>query len=230
MDQSPKVKRTPPTTEQIRAEQKRQTDKSRAAQQAAAEEAAAARAASTAIVPATSASAGIAVPEARTSVQQYLDEVAPASIVGRMIKFSKDGRFITQDDGEPIGDGVDFIALCDQTLIGRIRFNGEGEPPNYAMGLLYDGYVMPPRETLGDSDPSRWELGLDGKPQDPWQHFILFGLATRGYRRVFFLHHKFDHRPARSRKSASSLRSNAENQPRQLSSYQIESWRLSTSR
>ena len=61
---------------------------------------------------------------------------------------------------------------ADQTLIGYMQFNGEGEPPDRRMGLLYDGYIMPPRATLGDTDVSQWEIGLDGKPADPWQHFI----------------------------------------------------------
>ena len=38
------------------------------------------------------------------------------------------------------------------------------------MGLLYDGFVMPARESLGDLDQKHWELGLDGQPADPWQH------------------------------------------------------------
>jgi hypothetical protein len=40
------------------------------------------------------------------------------------------------------------------------------------MGLLYDGYQMPPRESLGDTDEAAWEMGLDGKPADPWVHAI----------------------------------------------------------
>jgi hypothetical protein len=80
--------------------------------------------------------------------------------------------FATADDGEPVADTVDHTALCDQTMIGRIRFNGPGEPPDYRMGLLYDGFIMPPRKTLGDDDPDKWEIGLDGKPADPGQHFI----------------------------------------------------------
>jgi hypothetical protein len=38
------------------------------------------------------------------------------------------------------------------------------------MGLLYDGFSMPPRSTLGDLDEKEWDEGLDGKPADPWQH------------------------------------------------------------
>jgi hypothetical protein len=64
------------------------------------------------------------------------------------------------------------VALADQTLIGYIKFDGDGAPPDRRMGLLYDGFTPPARETLGDLDVAKWELGLDGKPADPWQHFI----------------------------------------------------------
>jgi hypothetical protein len=47
-------------------------------------------------------SPAVAANDQRDSVQRYLDEVAPASIVGRMIKFGKEGQFVTPDDGEPI--------------------------------------------------------------------------------------------------------------------------------
>lgn len=103
-------------------------------------------------------------PDTRTSVQRYLDDVAPASIVGRAIRGNKEHVFATADDGEPVPDDVDFTALCDQTMVGLIRFNGEGVPPDQKMGLLYDGFQMPDRAALGDTDPASWELGLDGKP------------------------------------------------------------------
>ena len=54
-------------------------------------------------------------PDNRTPVQQYLDEVAPASIVGRMVKFAKEGEFITAGRRRGNRDDVDFVALCDQT-------------------------------------------------------------------------------------------------------------------
>jgi hypothetical protein len=116
--------------------------------------------------------------ETRTPVQTYLDEIAPASIVGRMIKFSKDGKFVTADDDATIDDEVNFAALCDQTLIGFLKFNGQGEPPDRHMGLLYDGWIMPPRESLGDVDKSKWEIGLSGQPQDPWQHHVYLVLQN----------------------------------------------------
>lgn len=153
------IERKPPTVEQILAEQERLAEKETASIKAN--------------LPATApASTAVAVPDNRTEVQRYIDEIAPASIVGRMIKFSKDGKFVTHDDGEAIGDDVDFVALVDQTLIGWIKFNGEGEPPDRVMGLLYEGFEMPARGTLSGLDQSKWEMGLDGKPADPWQHHV----------------------------------------------------------
>lgn len=125
----------------------------------------------TAVAPVTKPAAP-AVPDNRTPQQAYLDEIAPAALFGRQIKGNKEVVFATADDGEPVADTDDYIALGDQTLIGRGRFNGPGERPDFRMGLLYDGFVMPPRETLGDTDPTKWEIGLDGKPADPWQHFV----------------------------------------------------------
>ena len=53
------------------------------------------------------------------------------------------------------------------------------------MGLLYDGYVMPRRGSLGDTDPAKWELGLDGKPQDPFQHHVYLVLQRGDTQELF---------------------------------------------
>jgi hypothetical protein len=114
----------------------------------------------------------VALPDVRTEHQKYLDEVAPSAIVGRPIKFDgKDGKFLYADTDESISPDADFVAMCDETLVGWIRFHRDGEtPPDRIQGILYDGFIMPPRDKLGDLDPSSWELGLDGEPADPWQH------------------------------------------------------------
>ena len=101
---------------------------------------------------------------------RYLDEVAPASIAGRLIKFTKDGEFQTTDDKKKLPEIAEFVLLAEETQIGWIKFAGAGEAPERHMGLLYDGYEMPTRESLGDLDPAKWELGLDNQPADPWQH------------------------------------------------------------
>jgi hypothetical protein len=140
----------------------------------------------TAVMPAVKPGIPVAAaPDNRTSAQRYLDEVAPASIVGRMSKFSKDGLFITRDDGKPMSNTAPYVALCDQTLVGRMKFNGNGERPDRHMGLLYDGFVPPARETLGDTDESKWEIGLDGQPADPWQHHIYLVLQNTETQELF---------------------------------------------
>jgi hypothetical protein len=122
--------------------------------------------------PATPPSTAVAIPDNRDNVTDYLDEVAPASIVGRRVKFNKDGVFFTDDDGQPVPETTEFVALCDQTLVGYVRFHGKGVPPDRIMGLLYEGFRKPPVESLPDRDRTKWETGLDGQPADPFQHHM----------------------------------------------------------
>jgi hypothetical protein len=111
----------------------------------------------------------VAVSDGRTPREVYLDEVAPAAIVGRLIKFTREGAFVTADDDTEIPDTADFTVLADQTLVGWLKFNDDA-PPDRVMGLLYDGFVPPPRSQLGDLDQSKWPIGLSGAPEDPWKH------------------------------------------------------------
>src|SRR5262249_33825896 len=46
------------------------------------------------------------------------------------------------------------------------------------MGNLFDGFVPPNRESLGDTDENEWEMGLSGKPADPWQFQLLLPLQS----------------------------------------------------
>ncbi len=147
-----------PTAAQVLARQKADHDKPRPAPSVPA--------------PAAQQTTAVALPDTRDEVQKYLDEIAPAAVVGRLVKFSKDGQFITADDSEPISDAAEFVVLADETLVGWIKFNGTGEPPDRRMGLLYGGFKMPPRDTLGDDDQSAWDNGLNGLPEDPWKHQI----------------------------------------------------------
>jgi hypothetical protein len=43
-----------------------------------------------------------------------VDEIAPASIAGRLIKFGKEGVFVTADDSEPVPE-MAISMLCDET-------------------------------------------------------------------------------------------------------------------
>ena len=124
----------------------------------------------------------VALPDTRTPQQAYLDEIAPpSSLVGRPIKFDgKAGKWLFGDTDEEISPDTDFIPLCDEILIGWIKFNGKGEQPDRIQGLLYDGFIMPPASSLPDRDRSKWELGLDGEPADPWQHQMCLILQSPG--------------------------------------------------
>jgi hypothetical protein len=165
------VTRHPPTPEQINRAQKQQAERDLQQRKAATQMTAAAKA---------NASLATTAVDSRTPVQRYLDEIAPSGIVGRLIKFSKEGNFTTADDGETVSAEADFVALCDQTLIGWIQFHADGEtPPDRAQGLLYGGFVMPPRDSLGDTEAGEWPLGPDDKPTDPWQHQLCLVLQNR---------------------------------------------------
>ena len=163
------AKRMPPRPEQIIAEQKRRAAKAHA------EEAAS----GTAVVPTSNASTAVALPDSRTAAQKYIDENAPSSIVGRLVKFTKDGVFTTADDGEPVSEDADFIALCDETLVGWIKFNGKDEPPDRVMGLLYSDFRMPMRDSLGDTDASQWEERTFGNTRRSVEEPSLSGAAKR---------------------------------------------------
>lgn len=182
-------KHQPPTPGQIIAEQKIQAAKEKAAGEArkAAEKPMPAKTAGVS-VPTKSANTAVAMPapDTRTDVQKYLDEVAPASIVGRLIKFSKDAKFVLADTDELVDENAEFIALCDQTLIGWIKFFNDGEtPPSRIQGLLYDGFKLPPQNTLDDRDPAEWPAGPSGAPEDPWKHQMLLVLQDTGTQELF---------------------------------------------
>ena len=162
MTMEPKRVRVPPTTREILQRQAADAERARAQKKPAAT--------GTAVAPAKTTA--VTARDTRTPQQQYLDEIAPAAIVGRLIKFGKEGTFITADDGEPIAEGTEFTVLADQTLIGWLHFHDDGQPPDRIMGLLYDGFKMPARAELGDIDPTGWPTGLSGTPEDPWRHWI----------------------------------------------------------
>jgi hypothetical protein len=159
----------PRTTAQVLKQQAEDTERNRPKPAAAAPAGTPTPPAPTAV--ALASSTALVAPDTRSDHARYLDAIAPTGIVGRLIKWSKEGEFATNDDGAVIGDDRDFAALCDQVQVGYIKFNDEA-PPDRHMGLLYAGFRMPPREELGDTDPGQWPQGLSGAPTDPWQHMV----------------------------------------------------------
>jgi hypothetical protein len=154
-------KRRGRTPEEIAEDQREQAAKLKAAKVA------------TANVPATVTATPPATLEtdSRSPVERYIDEICPTGIAGQMMKFTREGQFVIAETKEEISSDRDFVALCAETLIGYIKFSEqEDEPPERRQGLLYQGFVLPPRQSLGDNNPEDWPLGLSGQPEDPWKH------------------------------------------------------------
>ena len=158
----PSPKRVPRTPAQVLEQQKRDAERSRADAKKAQATAPVATPPTSAqvlarqrqaepgqqIVPAQTPTTAVTTPGSRTPVETYLDEVAPSSFSGLLVKFNKDGKFVVTSTGDEISESSEFIALCDETMIGWIKFNGEGAPPDRIQGLLYEEFVKPPREHL----------------------------------------------------------------------------------
>ena len=140
------VRKHIPTSAQIQQEQKQRAERERearltagrngVAQQPAAKQPQGEieRLTNRAVAPAKATS--VAVPDTRDPRDQYLDRVAPATIVGRPMKFdTKEGRYVARDNDEEIGKDVSFISHCDQTVIGWRRFHRKGGQPSYIVGM-----------------------------------------------------------------------------------------------
>jgi hypothetical protein len=78
-----------------------------------------------------------------------------------------DGIFNTLD-GSSVDDR-EFAVPIEKTMRGFIRFHGPGNAPDVEMSCISGGSPEIVRAELGDTDPAKWEIGLDGHPRDPWQ-------------------------------------------------------------
>lgn len=113
-----------------------------------------------------------------SSVSGYL-AAHGVGMSGTFFKFDgKEKKFVKAMDGEEIAEGRQFVVVYDQIQAGWIKFQGKGESPIRKQGSIFEGYVPPARETLGEMDESEWELGLSGKPADPWQFQILIPMQA----------------------------------------------------
>jgi hypothetical protein len=127
-----------------------------------------------AIVPADKASA---VTAGNSPVGNYLAEFG-VGMSGTFFKFAKDGVFRKTADDEEVPEDTELVVVYDQIQVGWIKFNGKGNEPDRIMGPVFDGFMPPPRESLGNTDESQWEEGLNGKPADPYQHQVLIPLLN----------------------------------------------------
>ena len=87
--------------------------------------------------------------------EAYANAVAPRTIIGTLLRFSK-GDYLAGEEGKEIPNGSTFTANLDELLAGWIKWSG-GRPIEHMMVRVAEGRTLPKREVLGDSDASHWE-------------------------------------------------------------------------
>ena len=161
--------RTPPTTAQILAQQKADSERERAERETALPETKQELLASALRVPAATSS--------EEALERHLSQWGGSG--GRLIGFNgSTGIHRTLDDGVEMPSGTEFVAFLHETQRGFIKFN-EGAPPDVRMVSISEDAELPRREELGDLDQSKWPRGLDDNRQDPWKEQIAIPLAPR---------------------------------------------------
>jgi hypothetical protein len=90
-----------------------------------------------------------------------------ASFLGTLLRFKK-GTWLYGADGRELEPGTEAVALMGEFRRGWVRWE-KSRATNHVVGKIAQGFVVPPRDSLGDTDQAHWPLGLSGKREDPWQ-------------------------------------------------------------
>ena len=86
-----------------------------------------------------------------------------ANELGTLLKYSK-GHFIIGTDEAPMG--TEYIAHVEHWVRGYVKFKG-GSLVEHKVGQVADGFVVPTREQLDETDQAWSEKSPSGKPKDP---------------------------------------------------------------
>jgi hypothetical protein len=109
----------------------------------------------------------------------FAQSISRSRIIGKLLKFTKHGDWIAGEAGEEMPDNIRFIIHMGDMQEGWQRWD-EGRPTEQRMSYVRDRRPDRPnvcgRQELGDTDPAAWELGLDGRPRDPWMFTFMFNL------------------------------------------------------
>jgi hypothetical protein len=84
--------------------------------------------------------------------------------LGKLLKFTK-GKYFVGDDEVSIGR--EMIAHVTAVARGWVKF-ADGKMVAQHVGKVADGFVVPKREDLGDTDNGKWERDPGGLLRDPW--------------------------------------------------------------
>jgi hypothetical protein len=101
----------------------------------------------------------------------------------KLLKFVK-GKYKVRDDEVPLG--TQFVVHANQLTYCWIKFV-DNKVVERRHGKAADKWVPPRREDLGDTDKTKWEIGKDGQPKDPFsfQHLLPFENLETGEVLVF---------------------------------------------
>ena len=128
----------------------------------------------------------VAVVDPDAAFSAFTADLSQHALPGTVVKFDpKQKGFVRADTGEALPADDEYVVHWRQTLNSWTKWNGEGEPPTRHMGMPADGFVLPPRELLGDMDPDLWSEGLNGKPEDPWHNEVMVPLEHMGTAELF---------------------------------------------
>jgi hypothetical protein len=87
-----------------------------------------------------------------------------ANELGTLLKYSK-GHYIIGT--EEVRLGTEYIAHVEHWVRGYVKFRG-GCLIEHKVGRVADGFVVPTREELDETDATLWEKSPSGEPKDPW--------------------------------------------------------------
>ena len=88
-----------------------------------------------------------------------------ANELGTLLKYTK-GHFLIGTDEIPMG--TEYIAHVQHWVRGWVKLKG-GSLIEHKVGRVADGFVVPEREDLDETDQATWEKSPSGgEPKDPW--------------------------------------------------------------
>jgi hypothetical protein len=96
--------------------------------------------------------------------QHFLTAASQAGGQDPLLKFSK-GDYYVGDNKVPIGR--EYTALMCDVAYGWVRFIDK-KVVDQRLGRIAEGFIAQSRESLGDTDSSKWEVDSQGKPRDSW--------------------------------------------------------------
>jgi hypothetical protein len=111
--------------------------------------------------------------QASDKLDAFDDFLNEAPSFGPLLKFNK-GAYIFGRGDKVIPLGSTFIADPAGLQRGWVKFQ-DGAPVEHRLGLVREGHKLEPRQSLGDTDPKKWETDKQtAQPKDPWvqQYFL----------------------------------------------------------